>query len=255
MTDVSFCFSVIDSHTDLTLPITVRSSIHCMISEGENLQAEFHMVIGTLLHDLISQKPLSSLRRYRDTHPVPKLTTLRRLVAGCGDSGSLNPLYDKLASLLPLLNDEEIPNCIFVVDEISRLVKQVPVHYHALLRHEELWRNLVLTMRQLNTGLLSSVGQSSSTDHRDRKGDNLTFLISGIILYGLRYGREKAPTELIAFVSLLVKVGLLEFLEIQWTSYMARVDPSVSVAQASSESLLNLYKPSGDLTDHSYFTV
>lgn len=228
--------SVIDDDSDFTIQVIARSSLHGTYLGDSQLQGEFHIVTGTLLKDLIhSSAPF--LRAYRKKHPVPRYSTIRKIIQGA--DGSIENLYSKLGWYLTWLNSSGISYCIHLLAALEELVKSVPVYYNALLRSEALWDSLLIVMRKSFT----DPGMDEIRDGQ-RLGEEVILLTIGIILHGLKYAKDKAPDEYEAFVALLIKKDFIGVLEVVITSIVSRPDAEDMMSAISGNHFFPLSKKS-----------
>lgn len=199
---------------DLTISVLVRNVLHLPpYRDDVHLRADFNLLANTLLCEIISPIGGSMTQYYRADNPVPQASALRRIVKGCGDEASLNPLYDKIALIMSALRFEGVRIFASFLDSIAQTVRQIPIHYNAFLRHAGLWVAILRALREDVGGYPAVLSGEDPTQLR-------TFMLAvGLILYGLKDCRERAWGEFVAFAGVLVNAGIFEFLEGLWRSH------------------------------------
>lgn len=222
-----FLRSIVDDPLDLTIPILVRATLHATL-DTEPDQSEFHIVTGEVLYSFLvaSTDASSSLSpSSRTALPSPQII-LRKIIKGA--SGSIDTIFTKLAWYLTWLNTEETYICVNLVDTVVQLAKVVRASYKRFLRSEALWTELMNVLKK--TG---ERGGMDTVKHDARIGDQVAFIIIGMMLDGLRYGKHEVVEEYEAFVALLTKSGLIEALDVFLPSLVARRDTAVVMSKFS----------------------
>lgn len=217
--------SIVDDPLDLTTSVLVRASLHATLDTGSD-QSEFHIVTGEALYSFLvaSTDASSSLSpSSRTTLPSPQVV-LRKIIKGA--SGSSDNLFTKLAWYLTWLNIEETYLCVNLVDTVVQLAKVAKTSYRHFLRNQALWAELMKVLKK--TG---EKGGMDAVRHDARIGDQVAFLVFGMMLDGLRYGKHEAPDEYEPLVKMLVKSGLFEALDVFLPSLVVRRDAAVVMSK------------------------